>query len=154
MQHPVVAMQADLLAQVLDWTAGGMMSADERMNWSIYGDNATASGDTTGSVGHQGWPDPLAYPSQVIVKATAPDAFQRETDILEGRYPAPPEFAPLYAVLSAIAMQHTAAQGLRSGTTASSLEYRFCCMRLYPARAATSRHLQGFCRTSVMFHCC
>lgn len=35
------------------------------------------------------------------------------TDILEGRHPAPPEFAPLYAVLSAIAAQHTATLKIR-----------------------------------------
>jgi hypothetical protein len=40
-------------------------------------------------------------------------------DILEGRHPAPPEFAPLYAVLSAIAAQHTAALRIRSAAPAA-----------------------------------
>lgn len=51
---------------------GGICSADERMNWSVYGANATAS------------------------------------EILEGQHAPPAEFAPLYAVLTAIASQHTA----------------------------------------------
>jgi hypothetical protein len=92
------------------------MSADDRMNRSIYGPGATASGDRTL------WPLRFQLRPGLVQLAAlkyVPHSLFRQgivgdADILEGRHPAPPEFAPLYAVLSAIAAQHTAALRIRS----------------------------------------